>query len=317
MKIGDRMKDLKVIFMGTPNFAVPVLQELIKNTNVVLVVTQPDKVVGRKQILTKSPIKVEAETNNISVFQPAKIRNDYEIILNTDADIIITCAYGQIIPKEILNYPNLGCINVHASLLPKYRGGAPIHWCLISGEEKTGVTIMYMDEKMDTGDIISKQEYRIKEKDNVGTLHEKLSHIGADLLIKTLPSVIDGTNKRIKQSESDATYAYNVKREDEELDFNLMGKDIINKIRGLNPWPLANFKIDGTEIKVLEATYKEDKNITKVGIIKEIDKKRLGITCKDGIIYLNRVKPFGKKEMNISDYLNGINKSELLNKLIN
>ena len=185
------MKNLKVIFMGTPDFAVPVLQKLIENTNVVLVVTQPDKLVGRKQILTKTPVKVEAEKYNIPVFQPTKIKEDYGFILNTEADIIITCAYGQIIPKIILDYPSLGCINVHASLLPKYRGGAPIHWCLINGEEKSGITIMYMDEKMDTGDIISKEEYIIKDNDNVGTLHDVLSEIGANLLIKTLPSIIE------------------------------------------------------------------------------------------------------------------------------
>lgn len=310
------MKNLKVIFMGTPDFAVPVLQKLVENTNVVLVVTQPDKLVGRKQVLTKTPIKIEAEKHNIPVFQPTKIREDYETILNTEADIIITCAYGQIIPKCILDYPKLGCINVHASLLPKYRGGAPIHWCLINGEEKTGITIMYMDELMDTGDIISKEEYVIQETDNVGVLHDVLSKIGADLLIETLPSIIDGTNNRVKQNDMDATYAYNVKREDEKIDFSLTGKEIINKIRGLNPWPLANFALDDTEIKVIEAHF-ESQNTNEPGIVIEASKKRLGITCNDGIIYLDRVKPFGKKEMNITDYLNGINKEKLLYKQVN
>lgn len=312
-----RVKNLKVIFMGTPDFAVPVLQKLVENTNVVLVVTQPDKLVGRKQILTKTPVKIEAEKYDIPVFQPTKIREEYEQILHTEADIIITCAYGQIVPKIILEYPKLGCVNVHASLLPKYRGGAPIHWCLINGEEKTGVTIMYMDEAMDTGDIISACEYAIKETDNVGTLHEVLSLIGANLLIETLPSIINRTNARTKQQEEEATYAYNVKREDEQLNFSLSGKEIINKIRGLNPWPLANFKIDEIEIKVLDATFEPCKNIGAASKIIEVSKKRLGITCKDGIIYLERIKPFGKKEMNISDYLNGINKEELLNKEVN
>ena len=233
------MKDLKVIFMGTPDFAVPVLQKLIENTQVVLVVTQPDKLVGRKQILTPTPIKKVALEYNIPVFQPQKIRSDYDTIVNSNADIVITCAYGQIIPKAILDYPRLGCINVHASLLPKYRGGAPIHWCLINGEEKTGITIMYMAEKMDNGDIISQEEYTISATDNVGTLHEKLSKIGANLLISTLPSIIEGTNKRIKQVESEVTFAYNIKREEEKLDFKKTGKELVNQIRGLNPWPLA------------------------------------------------------------------------------
>jgi len=311
------MKNLKVIFMGTPDFAVPVLQKLIQNTNVVLVVTQPDKLVGRKQVLTKTPVKIEAEKYNIPVFQPNKIREDYEFILNTDADIIITCAYGQIIPKVILDYPRLGCVNVHASLLPKYRGGAPIHWCLINGEEKTGISIMYMDEAMDSGDIISQEEYIIKDTDNVGILHDELSKIGANLLIKTLPSIIDGTNNRIKQNISDVTYAYNVKREDELVNFNDKGNNIINKIRGLNPWPLANFKLDDVEMKVIDAHFIENKNISEFGIVVDINKNVFGISCKDGIIYLDRIKPFGKKAMDIKDYLNGINKEEYKNKKVN
>jgi methionyl-tRNA formyltransferase len=311
------MKNTKVIFMGTPDFAVPVLQKLIENTCVLLVVTQPDKLAGRKQVLTKSPVKIEAEKYNIPVFQPTKIREDYDVILNTEADIIITCAYGQIIPEEILNYPKFGCINVHASLLPKYRGGAPIHWCLINGEEKTGVTIMYMDKLMDNGDIISSVEYQIEPNDNVLTLHEKLSNLGANLLIDTLPSILNGTNKRIKQNEEDVTFAYNIKREDEELDFNKDGVTILNKIRGLNPWPLANIKINGIEIKVLEASFIKKENTSNSSVIVEIDKNKLGISCKDGIIYLDRVKPFGKKEMAIKDYLNGVKKEELLNKKVN
>lgn len=310
------MKNLKVIFMGTPDFAVPVLQKLVENTNVVLVVTQPDKLVGRKQILTPTPVKVEAEKHHIPVFQPVKIKKDYEEILNTNADIIITCAYGQIIPKAILDYPRLGCINVHASLLPKYRGGAPIHWCLLKGDEKTGVTIMYMDVKMDNGDIISQVEYEIKECDNVGTLHEKLSLLGANLLIDTLPSIVNGTNQRIKQNISEVTFAYNIKREEERLDFNKKGIEIINHIRGLNPWPLANFLLNDTEFKVMEASF-EPKEIQKeTGTIVEVTKNTFGITCLDGIIYLERIKPFGKKEMKIADYLNGIDKEKLIGKKV-
>lgn len=302
--------------MGTPDFAVPILQKLIENTNVVLVVTQPDKRVGRKQILTPSPIKEEAEKHNIPVFQPNKIREEYDVILNTAADIIITCAYGQIIPKIILDYPALGCINVHASLLPKYRGGAPIHWCLINGEEKTGITIMYMAEKMDNGDMISQEEYKIEERDNVASLHDKLSILGAKLLIETLPSIIDGTNKKIPQDESQVTYAYNIKREDEHLDFSKNGKEILNKIRGLNAWPLANSIINDTECKVLEARFEKKENIPDFGTICEVTKNTLGISCGDGIIYLEKIKPFGKKEMNIKDYLNGMNKEELKNRKV-
>lgn len=310
------MKDLKVIFMGTPDFAVPVLQKLIENTNVVLVVTQPDKLVGRKQILTPTPIKVEAEKHHIPVFQPIKIKSDYELVLNTKADIIITCAYGQIIPKEILEYPQLGCINVHASLLPKYRGGAPIHWCLINGEEKTGITIMYMAEKMDNGDIISQREYKILESDNVGTLHEKLSVLGADLLLETLPSIINGTNTRIKQDENEVTFAYNIKREEERLDFHKKGYEILNHIRGLNPWPLANFVLEDLEYKVLEARFEPIETKEEVGTIVEVTKNTFGIVCQDGTLYLEKIKPFGKKEMAIQDYLNGIDKEKLIGKKV-
>ena len=305
------MKDAKIIFMGTPDFSVPVLKSLIENAQVVLVVTQPDKPVGRKQLLTESPVKKVALENNIPVFQPSKIRKDYETILRTPCDLLVTCAYGQIIPKEVLEHPRLGCINVHASLLPKYRGGAPIHWCLINGEEKTGVTIMYMAEKMDAGDIISQKEYKILPTDNVGTLHEKLSTLGADLLIETLPSILNQTNKRYQQNEEEVTFGYNVKREEEHLDFLDTGKNILNKIRGLNPWPLANFLVNEEEYKVLEAYFEENTSPTPKKV-REIRKDAIGIDCQDGTIYLTKIKPFGKKVMNVKDYLNGVKKEEIL-----
>ena len=305
------MDNLRVVFMGTPDFAVPVLQELIKNTNVVLVVSQPDKCVGRKQILTKTPIKLEAEKNNIPVFQPTKIRLEYDPILEANPDIIITCAYGQIIPKVLLDAPKYGCINVHASLLPKYRGGAPIHHALIDGEKQTGITIMYMDEAMDSGDIISQEKYLIQEQDNVRTLHDILAKMGANLLIETLPRILRGDNKRIKQDEEKVTFAYNIKREDEHLDFSKSGEVLKNQVRGLNPWPLAYLLLDKEEMKVLEVHFVK-KEVKETGVILEISKDTLGISCQDGILYLDRIKPFGKKEMSIKDYLNGISKEKLI-----
>ena len=307
--------DLKVIFMGTPDFAVPVLDILIKKTQVLMVVTQPDKEVGRKRILTPSPIKKLALEHNIPVFQPLKIRLDYEEIKKYQPDLIVTCAYGQIIPKEVLDIPKLGCINVHASLLPKYRGGAPIHHAIINGEEKTGITIMYMDEGMDTGDIITSESIPIKEDDNVFTMHEKLSILGAKLLEDTLPSIKDGTNKRIKQNNDEATYAKIIKRSDEHLDFNQNALAIHNKIRGLNSWPLANILLDNEEIKVLEGYIGEDTTKEASTIVK-ITKDAIGISCKDKIYYLTKIKPFGKKVMLVKDYLNGIDKNKLLNKKI-
>lgn len=306
------MKNLKVIFMGTPDFSVPVLKMLLENTNVLLVVTQPDKKVGRKQEITFSPVKNVALEHNVSIFQPDKIRNDYAKILNTPCDLIVTCAYGQIIPDEVLNHPRLGAINVHASLLPKYRGGAPIHWALINGEEKTGVTIMYMASKMDAGDIISQKEYTILKEDNVLTLHEKLSNIGANLLLETLPSIINKSNNRIKQDESLVTFGFNVKREEEHLSFNDFGQNIINKIRGLNPWPLANIIVNNQEFKIIEAYFVKKNNILPNKVL-DILKDAIGISCNDGIIYLTKIKPFGKKIMNVKDYLNGVKKEDIKN----
>ena len=294
----------KVIFMGTPDFAVLVLDKLIKLTDVVLVVSQPDKLVGRKQELVYSPVKKKALENNIKVFQPVKLKNEMDEVLNTDADLIVTCAYGQILPEEILNHPKIASINVHASLLPKLRGGAPIHHAIIDGYEKTGVTIMYMAKGMDDGDIISQEEVLITDEDNVGTLHDKLSLIGANLLEKTLPSILDGTNNRIKQDDDAVTFAPTIKREEEHIDFNKSGKDIINLIRGLNPWPLSNIILNDLECKIIDAEFvKQNVNKTYELIV---EKNKIGITCLDGVIYLKTIKPFGKKVMSISDYLNGV-----------
>ena len=302
------MKDLKVIFMGTPDFAVPVLEYLIENTNVVLVVTQPDKEVGRDRKVIYSPIKKVALENKIDVFQPVKIRKDFEIISEINPDIIITCAYGQIIPKAILDIPKLGCINVHGSLLPEYRGAAPMQWAILDGKKETGITLMYMDEGMDTGDMIAKAVCEITDEDTIGSLHDKLSLLGKDLLAKELPNIIAGTNQRINQDDDNATYTKMIKREDELLNFEDFGVNIINKIRAFNPWPLAYFKLNGNEIKVLKAHF-EEKTIEETGKV-ILSKKEMGITCKDGIIKLERIKPFGKKEMDIIAYLNGISKDE-------
>lgn len=310
------MKNTKVIFMGTPEFAVPILEALLENTNVIMVVTQPDKETGRHHELLPSPIKKLALDYNIPVFQPVKIREDFQKIIDANADIIITCAYGQIIPETILNSPKLGCINVHASLLPRLRGGAPIHHALIDGETKTGVTIMYMDKKMDTGDIISSATYEIKNTDNVGTLHDTLSQMGKELLLKTLPSIIARTNNRLKQNEEEATYAWNITREEEHLDFNKTALEIFNKVRGLYPWPKANAIINGSEVKILECFIgTQDSNLSS-GTICEINKDNFGICTKDKIIYITKVKPFGKKEMSARDYLNGINKEKLLHTIV-
>ena len=308
------MKDLRVVFMGTPDFAVPVLEKLILNTKVVLVVSQPDKCVGRKRELVPTPVKKKALEYNIPVFQPEKVKLDYEEIALARPDIIITCAYGQIIPKVLLDLPRLGCINVHASLLPYLRGGAPLHHAIIDGYKETGVTIMYMDEAMDTGDIISAVTYPLKDTDTVGTVHDNLMEIGANLLMETLPSIIKGTNKRIKQDNSKATYAYNISRSDEHLDFSGSGLLVERKVRGLNPWPLANTLFDDEEIKIISGYFVLGKSIPKK--INVVTKDSLGIGCSDGIYYVTALKPSGKKVMDIKSYLNGMDKDKLLAKKI-
>ena len=306
---------MKVIFMGTPDFAVPVLEGLIENYEVVLVVSQPDKRVGRKQELRNTPIKEVALKNNIPVFQPTKIREDYEEIINLNPDIIVTCAYGQIIPKVILDCPRLGCINVHASLLPKLRGGAPIHKAIIDGYKTTGITIMYMDVKMDNGDIISQKEIEITDSDNLESLHDKLSVLGKELLLETLPSIIEGTNTRTKQNEADVTFAYNITREEEHIDFNKTSREVFNLIRGLSPVPGSNAILFDNEMKIYESIINDKKYSGNPGEIVDITKQGIVVKTGDGSITITKLKPFGKKMMDAASYVNGIGKDKLIGKV--
>ena len=307
---------MKVVFMGTPDFAVNVLQGLIDNYDVIGVVSQPDKRVGRHQELVNTPVKELALKYNIPVFQPERIKEDYKDILDLNPDIIVTCAYGQIIPKEILDYPRLGCINVHASLLPKLRGGAPIHKSIIDDYGKTGITIMYMDQKMDSGDIISQREIEILDSDNLESLHDKLSVIGTKLLLDTLPSIIDGTNNRIKQDESQVTYAYNIKREEEHISFEKSSLEIFNLVRGLDPVPSSYAILDGLEMKIIHCEINDKKYPNnKCGEIVEISKMGIVVVSGDGSVVLTKIKPFGKKSMDAYSFANGISKDKLIGKV--
>lgn len=309
---GENIKNLRVVFMGTPEFAVPVLDSLIKETTVELVVTQPDKVVGRKKEIVYSPIKKLALDNNIEVFQPYKIREDNQKIIDIKPDIIITCAYGQIIPKSLLDLPEYKCINVHASLLPKLRGGAPLNHAIIDGYKETGITIMYMAEGMDDGDIISTYKYNILDTDTYGDLVNILSQEGAKLLIETLRSIINKTNDRIKQDEKEVTFAYTIKREEEHIDFNKNAIEIDRLVRGLNPTPYANIIIDNIEYKVIEGHYELCKSTPNK--IEVLNKNNFGIGCLDGIYYIDKIKPAGKNIMDIKSFLNGINKENFKEK---
>ncbi len=310
------MKDKKVIFMGTPSFSVRVLEALIDNTNVIAVVTQPDKEVGRKKELTYSKVKECALEHNIKVLQPIKVRKEYQEIIDLKPDIIITCAYGQIIPNELLEYPKYGCINVHASLLPKLRGGAPIHHAIIDGYEETGITIMEMDDKMDHGAIITRESIVIEDSDTVGSLHDKLSALGADLLIKTLPSIFDKSYQKEEQDEDEVTFGYNITREDEFIDFNKPVREVFNRIRGLNPFPGAYAILDNEVVKLFDC---EIGTLTcgKNGEIIKIYRDGIGISCNDREIIIKVIQFSGKKKMSVKDYLNGVSQDKLVGKIFN
>ncbi len=309
-----KMKKINIVFMGTPTFAVPILEALIKNYNVTLVVSQPDREKNRQGKLLPTPIKKLALDNNIEVFQPIKIKEDYQKIIDHHPDIIITCAYGQIIPDILLNYPKYGAINVHGSLLPHLRGGAPIHWALINGDKKTGITIMYMSSKMDAGDIISQAEIPILDNDNLDTLYPKLSNLGKDLLLKTLPDIINNQITPIKQDESKVTYGLNIKKEEEKINFNQKAINIHNHIRGLSSKPGAYCYLDNKRLKIYQAQVTNIPSKEEVGTIEKITKDSLMVATKDYLLEIKDIQIEGKKRCLVSNYLNGINKEELINK---
>lgn len=299
----------KILFMGTPDFSVPILSRLIEEGyDVIGVVTQPDRPVGRKRILTPPPVKVEAEKHKIQVLQPEKIRNPDELkkVLELAPDLIVTAAFGQILPNEILEAPKYGCINVHASLLPELRGGAPIHYAILQGKEKTGITIMYMAEKLDAGNIISQAEIPITDEDDVGTLHEKLSLVGADLLSATLPELIAGKAPSIPQNEELATFASNIRREQEVIDWEQPGEVIFNHIRGLRPWPVAYTTWAGEVMKIWSGE--------KVALNEQMTPATVVSVEKDGFIVatgnhvgikITELQPAGKKKMSAEQFLRG------------
>lgn len=298
--------------MGTPSFAVPILEEVIKKYNVVMVVSQPDREKDRKGNIIYSPCKQLALDNNIEVFQPIKIKDEYQKILDIKPDIIITAAYGQIIPSIILDYPKYGCINVHGSLLPKLRGGAPVHHAIINGDKVAGVTIMYMDKKMDSGDIISQASTDIGEDTTLDELYSRLSYMGRDLLIDTLPSIFNGTNKRIKQNEEEVTYGLNITKEEEKINFNNSINDIHNRIRGLSSIPGAYAILNGKRMKIYKSIKTNILSNDKAGVIVKIDSDGIYVTTNDYIIRLIDIKLEGKKRCLVKDFINGIKKEDYI-----
>ena len=302
----------RIVFMGTASFSLAVLKMLIEEDyNIVGVVTQPDRYVGRKKVLTMPDVKVEALKYDIPVIQPARIKEDYQAIVDLKPDLIITAAYGQIVPQAVLDIPRLGCINVHASLLPLYRGGAPVHQAIIDGQEKTGVTIMYMVKKMDAGDMIAQKETPILEEDTVGILYDRLSDLGAELLKETLPDILKGTNQRISQDENLVTYAPTLSREDERLDWNMSARQVYNKVRGTNPWPGSYTTYQGKTVKIWAGQVHQCENAMKHhvhqdnGTIVKIFKDAIGVKVNDGVYLITELQLEGKKRMSVKDYLNG------------
>ena len=299
-----------VVFMGTPEFAVPILQSLIDNPeyDIQAVLTQPDHHIGRKRTLHQSPVKELAEQYNIEVLQPAKLSKSPEMekIINLQPDLMITAAYGQFLPTKLLAAAKIAAINVHGSLLPKYRGGAPIQYSIINDDKETGVSIMYMVKKMDAGDIISQRSIPIEDTDDSGTMFKKLSLLGRDLLLETLPKLISGDVNPVAQDPDKVVFSPNITSEQEQIDFRLPARLIDAKVRGLRPAPLGNMIIDGLRTKIYDVTPLEEKTDLEPGKVVRVTKHQLVIAAGDGTTYqINKLKPAGKKAMDITSYPNG------------
>ncbi|HEQ4381068.1 TPA: methionyl-tRNA formyltransferase [Streptococcus pyogenes] len=298
---------IKLLFMGTPQFSATVLKGLLDNPayEILGVVTQPDRAVGRKKDIKVTPVKQLALEHGISIYQPEKLSGSQELIeiMGLGADGIITAAFGQFLPTLLLDSVSFA-INVHASLLPKYRGGAPIHYAIMNGDKEAGVTIMEMIKEMDAGDMVAKASTPILETDNVGTLFEKLAIIGRDLLLDSLPAYLSGELKPIPQDHSQATFSPNISPEQEKLDWTMSNQEVFNHIRGMNPWPVAHTFLEGQRLKIYEAQLAEGEGLPGQVIVKT--KKSLVIATGQGALSLIVVQPAGKPKISIIDFLNGI-----------
>lgn len=294
---------MNVVFMGTPDFAVPSLENIAKVHNVQAVFTQPDKPVGRKMVLTPPDVKVCAEKLGIPVYQPVKLKDSdsYEIIKDLNPDVIVVVAYGQILPENILNIPKYGCINVHGSLLPKYRGAAPIQWSVLNGDKVTGVTTMYMEKGLDTGDILETKEYEIGINDTAGEVFDTLAEMGGKLILDTLEKAEKGELHPIKQDDSKSSYAKMLDKSMCNIDFSKTNLQVHNQVRGLSPWPVASTKLNGKVLKIFETRLAEGKG--KPGEI--LNTNPLTIACGEGAVVVNTVQLQGKKKMDSKAFLQG------------
>lgn len=312
------MNQLKVIFMGTPEFAVPILEKIASKHEVVLVVTQPDSLAGRKRVLTYPPVKQKALELNIPIFQPHRIRDEEDFILSHEADIVITAAYGQIIGKRLLNYFPYRSINIHGSLLPKYRGGAPIQRAIINGDTETGITIMYMDQKMDAGDILRQETIAILDSDTQDSLFDKMSLLASKMILPFLDDLQKGEITPIKQDPSLVTFAYNLTKEDEVLDFNKSARQLFNQIRGLNSNPGAFTLIDNKILKIYSSEVSPKTHHTQAGLILEINKDHFLVSCGNNTtLKILEVQLEGKNKVSARDFINGVGRNLLaINKKI-
>ncbi|URN93278.1 MAG: methionyl-tRNA formyltransferase [Candidatus Pristimantibacillus lignocellulolyticus] len=299
---------MRIVFMGTPTFAVPSLRALIEEGyNVVAVVSQPDRPKGRKKVLTPPPVKEVALELGLPVLQPERMRSEEAVaeVASYSPDLIITAAYGQILPKAVLDLPKFGCINVHGSLLPRYRGGAPIQRSIINGEAETGVTIMYMAVGLDTGDMLSRVALPITDEDNSGTMFDKLSIAGAQLLKETLPPLLAGELPAVAQNEAEATYASNLTREDERIDWSKSARSIFNQVRGLSPMAGAFTYLNNEPFKIWACKPLSSQSDAAVGTIIAASPEGITVQTGAGQLLLTHVQPAGKRMMDVADWLQG------------
>ncbi|MEA5061699.1 MAG: methionyl-tRNA formyltransferase [Erysipelotrichaceae bacterium] len=299
-------KDARLIFMGTPEISAHVFERMILDGyNFVGLISQPDKPIGRKNEIEISPTKKIALKYGIPVFQPIKIRLEFEFVRELKPDLIVTFAYGQIVPQGLLDIPTLGCINLHGSLLPKLRGASPVQFALINGDKKTGVTLMRMLKEMDAGEMYGKKEVQISDEDNATTLFNKISLVAGDLILELLPDFLKGKIKGIPQNNDEVTFASIIKPEQEKISFDLSSKSIIGWIRGLSEKPGGYFLLNGKKFKVYNAKFLDDKITGQVGEIVEADKNGLILQAKDGRISLLEIQIEGKRKMDYKTFVNG------------
>ncbi|HHD2751549.1 TPA: methionyl-tRNA formyltransferase [Clostridium perfringens] len=299
---------MKIVFMGTPDFAVPSLKSLIKEFGVEAVFTQPDRPKGRGKKLGMSPVKEVALEHNIPVYQPLRIKNEPETIeelRNMEPDFIIVVAFGQILPKEVLDIPKFGCINLHASLLPKFRGAAPLNWSIIKGEKVTGNTTMLMDVGLDTGDMLLKDEVEITDNMTAGELHDILMERGGDLLVRTIKGIVNNEITPEKQNEEETCYASMLNKEIAKIDWSLSAQEIHNLVRGLNPWPVALTSYDDVTMKVYQTRVEKGDSNKEPGTIIAVDKTGIKVATGKDILVIEKLQFPNSKQLFVEQFING------------